>query len=128
MDSGSRQCVCQRWHGANKAQDHLWKHETVIGNNLMMGGEYDFFCGCTTPNIVHATPVAELALSTQGVKLWPMMTVMAYSLTCAKSIIVPEHNSIIRSAMAAICVSVLVSGNAASTVWMTEGIFSKTSL
>ena len=36
-----------------------------------------------------------------------------------------EHDSIIQSAMAAICVSVLVSGNVASTVWMTDGIFSK---
>ena len=36
-----------------------------------------------------------------------------------------EHNSTIWSATAAICISVLVSGNVASMVWMTEGIFSK---
>ena len=35
-----------------------------------------------------------------------------------------EHESIIWSATVAICVSV-VSGNAASTVWTTDGIFSK---
>ena len=63
MGSGSGWHICQRWHGTNKAQDHLWKQEMAIGNDLMMGGDCDFCSGCTTPNVVHTTPVVELALS-----------------------------------------------------------------
>ena len=93
MESSSGWHICQRWHGTNKAQGHLWKQGTVIGNDLMTSDDCNFCCGCATPNIVHATLVIELALFAQGEKCWSVSMVAACSPTCTKSMVVPSTSS-----------------------------------
>ena len=113
MGSGSGWHVCQRWHGTNKAQDHLWQQRLQLLLQLH-NSKHSSRNSCCRTRTVCARGEMLTDVDSDGV-----LTDVREIDGCA------EHDSIIWSATAAICVRVLVSGNAASTVWTTDGIFSK---